>query len=123
MNGNNMMDGAGDIPQRQPYKVLVRVDDAGRILEINSDAFLTDTDGWTKVDEGHGDRYHHAQGNYLPGPLADERGVYRYKLVDGQAVERSQADMDADYTPPAPVLTAEEMLEAMMGGISDANNQ
>ena len=106
-----------------PYSVYVRVDDAGRIREINSDAFVDDTDGWTKIDEGYGDRYHHAQGNYLPGPLMDERGVYRYKLEDGQAVERSQAEMDADYTPPVPALTAEEMLEAMMGGISDANNQ
>ncbi len=106
-----------------PYGVYVRTDDVGRILEINSDAFLADTYGWTKIDEGYGDRYHHAQGNYLDGPLMDDRGMYRYKLVDGQAVERTQAEMDADYTPPVPVLTAEEMLEAMMGGISDANNQ
>lgn len=27
----------------QPYKVLVRVDDAGRVVEINSSAFVTDT--------------------------------------------------------------------------------
>lgn len=25
----------------------------------------------------------HAQNNYLLKPLTDERGVYRYKLVDG----------------------------------------
>lgn len=33
----------------QPYKVLVRVDDAGRVVEINSSAFITETDGWTEV--------------------------------------------------------------------------
>ena len=33
----------------QPYKVLVRVDDAGRVVAINSDAFVTDTGGWTEV--------------------------------------------------------------------------
>ena len=33
----------------QPYKVLVRVDDAGRVVAINSSAFITDTDGWTEV--------------------------------------------------------------------------
>ncbi len=93
------------------YSVYVRTDDAGRVTAINSDAFLLDTDGWTKIDEGYGDKYHHAQGNYLPGPLMDERGVYRYKLVDGQAFERTQAEMDADYTPPAPVLTAEERMD------------
>ena len=30
----------------KPYKVLVRVDDAGRVVEINSSAFITDMDGW-----------------------------------------------------------------------------
>lgn len=109
-----------------PYGVYVRTDDAGQIREINSDAFLTSIDGWTKIDEGYGDRYHHAQGNYLPGPLWDDRGICRYKLEDGQAVERSQADMDADYTPPAPSITAEKRMDeieaammelaAMIGG-------
>ena len=33
----------------QPYKVLVRVDAAGRVVEINSSAFITNTDGWTEV--------------------------------------------------------------------------
>lgn len=104
------------------YGVYVRTDDAGRVTAINSDAFLLDTDGWTKIDEGYGDRCHHAQGNYLPGPLWDDRGVCRYKLVDGKAVERTQAEMDADYTPPVPVLTAEDMMTAMIGGIVNANS-
>lgn len=33
----------------QPYKVLVRVDDAGRVVAINSDAYITDTGGWVEV--------------------------------------------------------------------------
>ena len=32
-----------------PYKVLVRVDADGRVVEINSSAFITDTDGWVEV--------------------------------------------------------------------------
>lgn len=84
------------------YLVYIRVDDAGRVVGINSNAFLDDTDGWMPIDSGHGDRYHHAQGNYLPRPLMDERGVYRYKLADGAVVERTQEEMDADYTPPEP---------------------
>lgn len=92
-----------------PYAVYVKTDEAGRITTINSSEFLTDTEGWTKIDEGYGDRYHHAQGNYLPGPLMDDLGVYRYKLVDGKAVERTQSEMDADYIPSEPQsdLTAE----------------
>ena len=77
-------------------KVLVQTDDAGRVTAINSDAFVSG-DGWTQIDEGEGDRYRHAQNNYLTHTLADERGVYRYKLVDGLVVQRTQAEMDADY--------------------------
>lgn len=84
-----------------PCNVLVRIDNAGRVVEINSDAFLESTDGWTQIDSGYGDRYHHAQGNYLPGPLYDKRGVCRYKLVGGAAVERTQDEMDADWAAQA----------------------
>ena len=38
-----------EILMEQPYKVLVRVDDAGRVVEINSDAFVADADGWVEV--------------------------------------------------------------------------
>lgn len=31
-----------EIMQEKPYKVLVRVDDAGRVVEINSSAFVQD---------------------------------------------------------------------------------
>lgn len=96
------------VEQLPPWKVLVRTDDAGRVVDINSNAFVQDTDGWVQIDSGHGDRYHHAQGNYLPGTLVDERGVYRYALEDGAIVERTQEEMDVDYTPtdPAPDQTA-----------------
>ena len=38
-----------EILMEQPYKVLVRVDDAGRVVAINSSAFITDMNGWTEV--------------------------------------------------------------------------
>ena len=38
-----------EIMQAQPYKVLVCVDDAGRVVAINSSAFITNTDGWVEV--------------------------------------------------------------------------
>ena len=95
--------------ETKPYGVYVKTDDADRITAINSDAFLLSTDGWVCIDEGWGDRYHHAQGNYLDKPLTDERGVYRYKLVDGLVAQRTQAEMDADFDAlPAPPLTTEE---------------
>lgn len=104
-----------EIMQEKPYKVLVRVDDAGRVVAINSDAFVTDTGGWVEIDSGWGDRYHHAQGNYLDKPLMDERGVYRYKLVDGKVVERRQDEMDADLDAmPRPGASVSEVDAAMM---------
>lgn len=86
--------------EMQPYGVYIQTDEEGRITAINSDAFLPSVEGWTKIDEGYGDAYHHAQGNYLPGPLMDERGLYRYKLVNGKVVPRTQEEIDADYIPP-----------------------
>lgn len=99
--------------EQKPYGVYVRTDAENRIIAINSDAFITDPTGWVKIDEGYGDRHHHAQGNYLSGPLYDDRGICRYKLEDGQVVERSQAEQDADYTPPTPVVPIEQRVETV----------
>lgn len=116
--------------EHQTYAVLVRTDEQNRIIAINSSAFVTDVDGWVQIDEGDGDRYHHAQGNYLPMPLTDDRGVYRYKLADGHAVERTQAEMDGDYTAQpetsAPMTNAEleaenAMLKAQVKAVADRN--
>ena len=94
------------------YDVYVKPDEAGRITAINSSAFLSDTDGWVKIDHGVSDKFHHAQGNYFPKPIMDERGIYRYKLVDAEAVERTQEEMDADYTPPEVAPTQLDRIEA-----------
>ena len=99
--------------EHQPYAVLVRTDEQNHIIAINSSAFVADTEGWVQIDEVDGDRYHHAQGNYLPLPLADDRGVYRYKLADGHAVERTQAEMDGDYTPPEEAPTLETRVDGL----------
>lgn len=103
---------------QKPYGVYVRTDTSGRITAINSDAFLPSLDGWTRIDEGWGDKYHHAQGNYLPKPITDARGVYRYKLVGGAAVERTQEEMDADYVPPIMWPTTEERLAEIERALS-----
>ena len=98
------------------YKVYAKVDDMHRIIDINSDAFLTEYNGWVKIDEGTGDRYHHAQGNYFPGPLYDERGIPRYAYVqDGSPKwrERTKEEMEADYVPPEPVTPLEDRVGAV----------
>ena len=105
-------------------KVFALVQNNGCIAAVNSDAFLTDTTGWTELDagEGDGDRYMHAQGNYLPKPLVDEQGRYRYKLVDGAVVERTAEELTADELPVS-IPTPEERNRAdidylaMIGGV------
>ena len=94
------------------YKVYVLPDAEGRITAINSDAFIDAPTGWVQIDEGKGDKYHHAQNNYLPMPIVDDRGIYRYKLQDGVVVERTAEEMDADYVPPE--QSAPNNLEARM---------
>lgn len=72
---------------KNPYIVYVKTDSSGYITAVNSAAFLSDTAGWMEIDSGYGDKYHHAQGNYFPQSIYTEGGAYRYKLVDGKAVE------------------------------------
>lgn len=93
----------------QTYKVYARVDVKGRILAINSDAFLPDTFGWVLIDEGAGDRYHHAQGNYL-GLTMNDDGVPMYKLVDGVVMRRTAAEMEAEIVPMEEKPSLEERL-------------
>ena len=95
------------------YKVFARADAEGRITAINSSAFLTNTSGWVEIDSGMGDKFHHAQGNYLESPLIDERGLFLYKLENGQIVKRSAAEVEADYRPQPAAPTQEERLAAL----------
>ena len=99
--------------EMQPYGVYIKTDEKQRIIAINSDAFLPDTEGWVRIDEGYGDKYHHAQDNYLPAPLTDERGICRYKLAGGKVVARTAEEMDADVPEPATEPTDRERIAAL----------
>ena len=96
------------------YKVYIKINDANRITSVNSSAFISDPIDWIKIDEGYGDRCHHAQCNYFAYPIMDDRGIYRYVYVPKAKVkwrERTQEEMDADYVPPALALTADERMD------------
>ena len=118
--------------EMRPYIVYVKVDESNRVTSINSSAFLADVTGWTEIDSGYGDKYHHAQGNYFDKPLYDERGICRYKLVNGRPVERTQEEMDTDYVPPEVKPTDAErilqlesekkLLTAQVQALSDRND-
>ena len=116
----------------QPYVVYVKVDESNRITAINSSAFLADVTGWSEIDSGYGDKYHHAQGNYFRQPIMDDRGIFRYKLVNGVVTERTKEEMDADYMPPEVNPTDTErilqlesekkLLTAQVQALSDRND-
>lgn len=99
--------------EMKPYIVYVKVDTQNRITSVNSSAFLPDPSGWVEIDSGYGDKYHHAQVNYFPLPIYDERGIMRYKLVDGAPVERTQEEMDADYVEPTPTPSDADRITAL----------
>ena len=88
-------------------KVYVRTDEQKRVVEINSDIFLQDLTGWTQIDEGEGDRYAHAQGNYLDKSLMED-GAYTYKLSNKKLKERTETEKEADRALLVPPVSLEE---------------
>lgn len=99
------------------YHVYVQTDEQGRIIAVNSSAFVLESWG-TEIDSGFGDKYHHAQGNYFTDGLYTEDGIPLYKLVEGKAQERTeeeiQADRDAVPEPAIPPTNAELEAENKM---------
>lgn len=89
-----------------PYIVYVKTNSNGYITAVNSSAFLTDTTEWVEIDSGYGDKYHHAQNNYFPKPIWTDGGAYRYKLVDGEAVECTAEEIKAQEEANKPKPTA-----------------
>ena len=87
------------------YVVYVKASENSYITAVNSSAFLTDTTGWVEIDRGYCDRFHHAQGNYFPESIFTDGGAYRYKLVDGKAVECTLEEIreQEEATKPVPV--------------------
>lgn len=105
-------------------RVYIKIDSENRITAVKSEIFISDTSDWVEIDNGDGVRFVHAQGNYLPKPITDENGVYRYKFENGAICERSEEEMAADMPipEPEPPTNAElaqaiaELAEVMFGG-------
>ena len=99
------------------YKVYARLDGAGNITAINSSAFLQDATDWTLIDEGVGDRYHHAQGHYLDGGIYTDDGIPLYRWDGTQVIQRTEEEIEADRAAiPAPPIgpTNAELMDAIL---------
>ena len=80
------------------YDVYAKVDDRNRIIAVNSSAFITDYTDWILIESGvHGDRGHHAQGNYFPDGLFEmEYMIPKYEYVDGVVSKRTDDEINED---------------------------
>ena len=96
------------------YKVYVSLQD-GYITSINSEIFLSEEEmsNMTEIDQGKGDKYAHAQSQYLEKGLVDEHGRYNYKYVEGKVVEIAEADKPTIEEPKA-VPTEQDKINAQL---------
>lgn len=96
------------------YKVYVSLQD-GYITSINSEIFLSQEEmsTMTEIDKGEGDKYAHAQSQYLEKELFDEHGRYNYKFVEGKVIEVAEADKPT-IKEPEQQATAQDKIEAQV---------
>lgn len=78
--------------EENKIKVYIKIDENNCITDINSSIFLKSTENYIFIDEGFGDKYAHAQGNYLSKPLIDSQGRYNYKYVGNKVIEIAEED-------------------------------
>ena len=97
------------------YKVYIKLDSDNNITFINSELFLSQEEkaNTTLIDEGEGDKYSHAQSQYLKIGLIDELGRYNYKYIDGAVVEIAEEDKPTPTTPK-PEPTKQEKINAQL---------
>ena len=100
-------------------RVFIKIDSKNRITAVHSEIFISDFSGWVEIDSGDGDKFAHAQGNYLPKSVIDDNGIFRYKYVDGAIYERSADEMAADMPAPAPVPPTNEELAAAIAELAE----
>ena len=100
----------------QKYTVYAQINPNGYITAVNSSAFLADATGWVQIDDGYGDKYHHAQGNFFPQPVITDIGAYRYKLVDGIPTECTAEEIaeQEEALKPKPAPSPQEDMDAML---------
>ena len=98
------------------YGIYIRADDQGRVVAVNSEGLLESLDGWVRVGEYESD-VPYAQGGAFGEPIKTDGGAWRYKLEDGNVVERSQEEMDADDVPPDPLVSDTELALVELAGM------
>ena len=96
--------------ENMKIKVYAKINEQNIITDINSSIFLNSIEGYTQIDEGSGDKYAHAQGNYLEKSLVDEYGRYNYKFEDGKILELTEEEKNTLF-PKTEVSTPSKQEE------------
>lgn len=89
------------------YKVYIKINSSNRIIAVNSSAFLIasgdNKSDWILINEGIGDKYHHAMGNYFDKPLIDDNGchnyIYKNSVVRETTAEEKATELASFPTP------------------------
>ena len=108
----------------QKSKVYVLPDSSGYITRIDGGytiGNIKDFTDWVLIDEGYGDRYNLCQGNYFPLPIRTMGGAYHYKLVDGNPVECTAEEIEAqeEALKPVPTPSLENRVEVLESTTDD----
>ena len=108
--------------EENKIKVYIKTDSAGNITDVNSSIFISDLTSWIEIDEGTGDKYAHAQGQYFKKPLINDYGIYIYKYSNGVILEKTEEEIEAEISSlPKPPMTETELLKAQIQALSDGN--
>lgn len=100
--------------EENTIKVYIKLNESNCITDINSSIFLNCTEDYIKIDEGNGDKYSHAQGNYLDKGLVDAQGRYNYKYVDNKVLELTEEEKESLFPTELPQLSQEGELEKQL---------
>lgn len=106
-------------------RVYINKDSENNITSINSSIFLSEEEmsKMIEIDKGQGDKYAHAQGQYLDKGLVDEHGRYNYKFVNGKVVEVEEVDKPTIEEPKAEPTEQEKINAQLMLQIAQLKAQ
>lgn len=94
-------------------KVYAKLDENNVIISVNSSIFLKDATDYIEIDEGMGDKFAHAQGNYLEKGLTDEQGRYNYKY-DKKLVLLTDEEKEVLFPKPTPQPIEQDIINAQL---------
>lgn len=96
-------------------RVFILIDDNNRITRIEGEYTLPqDLTDWIQIDDGYGDKYNLAQTYYLEKGLTTDDDIYQFKYEDGQIVERTTEEIEADREAVPVIPTQMEQLESQV---------